>query len=44
LFVLWAWCFRKTLVYREEFCIITQRLLEKCLGFKRKAGPPDHVI
>ena len=27
---------RKTLVYREEFCIVAKRLVEKCNGPKRK--------
>ena len=36
LFIWVIFLYRKTLVYREEFCIITKRLLEKCLGFKRK--------
>ncbi|XP_023319996.1 uncharacterized protein LOC111695065 isoform X2 [Eurytemora carolleeae] len=27
---------RKTLVYREEFCIVTLRLIDKCNSFKRK--------
>ena len=27
---------RKTLIYREEFCIVTNRLIKKCKSFKRK--------
>ena len=27
---------RKTLVYREEFCILAKRLIEKCQGPKRR--------
>jgi len=27
---------RKTLIYREEFCIITKRLIKKCKSYKRK--------
>ena len=27
---------RKTLIYREEFCIITKRLIKKCRSYKRK--------
>ena len=27
---------RKTLIYREEFCILTKRLLQKCKGPKRR--------
>ena len=27
---------RKTLIYREEFCILAKRLIEKCKGPKRK--------
>jgi hypothetical protein len=27
---------RKTLIYREEFCIVAKRLIEKCEGPKRK--------
>ena len=27
---------RKTLIYREEFCIVAKRLVEKCKGPKRK--------
>ena len=27
---------RKTLIYREEFCIVAKRLIEKCKGPKRK--------
>ena len=27
---------RKTLIYREEFCIVTNRLIKKCKSYKRK--------
>ena len=27
---------RKTLIYREEFCIVTKRLIIKCKSYKRK--------
>ena len=33
--------YRKTLVYREEFCIVTLRLIDKCNSFKRKENKPE---